>query len=175
MYFSATKDNPIGLNLYRVKLTGGEPQRLTTGPGSHRVGLSPKANYFVDYQDSYDSPTTARLYRTDGTPVRTLDTNPVYALEEYDLGKRELLHIKTPDGFVLEATLHKPPDFDPSRRYPVWFTTYAGPHAPVVRDGWQGGRLAHSGWANLGFVVFEVDPHAPAARAPVRPGRRTVS
>ncbi|HTU18769.1 MAG TPA: S9 family peptidase, partial [Gemmataceae bacterium] len=164
VYFSATKDNPIGLNLYRVQLSGGEPQRLTIGPGQHRVNISPKANLFVDHQDSHDAPATARLYRTDGTPARTLDTNPVHALEEYDLGKSELLQIKTPDGFLLEATLLKPPNFDPSRRYPVWFTTYGGPHAPVVRDAWQGGRLRDRGLANLGFLVYQVDPRSASGK-----------
>jgi dipeptidyl-peptidase-4 len=164
VYFSGTKDNAIGLNLYRVQLTGGEPERLTSGPGEHRVSISPKANLFVDHSNSYHSPPIARLYRTDGTPVRTLDTNPVYALEEYDLGKQELLQIKTPDGFVLEAALLKPPDFDPSRRYPVWFTTYGGPHAPVIHDSWQGGRLRDQGLANLGFLVFQVDPRSASGK-----------
>lgn len=164
VYFSATKDNAIGLNLYRIKLDGGEPQRLTTGPGQHRVSISPKANLFVDHNESHDAPATARLYRTDGKPARTLDTNPVYALEEYDLGKHELFQIKTPDGFVLEAALLKPPDFDPSRRYPVWFTTYGGPHAPVVHDAWQGGRLRDQGLANLGFLVFQVDPRSASGK-----------
>ncbi len=164
VYFSATKDNPIGLNLYRIKLTGGEPQRLTMGPGQHRVSISPKTNLFVDYCNSFDSPPTVRLYRTDGTLGRTLDTNPVYALEEYDLGKNELIQIKTPDGFVLEASLLKPPDFDSSRRYPVWFTTYGGPHAPVVHDAWQGARLRDQGLANLGFLVFQVDPRSASGK-----------
>ena len=164
VYFSATKDNPIAVNLYRVKLTGGEPRRLTSGSGEHRVRISPKANLFVDYHNSHDAPATARLLRTDGASARTLDTNPVYALEEYDLGKWELLHIKTPDGFVLEAALLKPADFNPSRRYPVWFTTYGGPHAPVVRDAWQGGRLRYQGLANLGFLVFQVDPRSASGK-----------
>ncbi len=164
VYFSATKDNPIGLNLYRVQLDGGEPQRLTTGPGQHRVSISPKMIFFIDYNNSHASPPTARLYRSEGTLARTLDTNPVYALEEYDLGKHELIQIQTPDGFVLEASLLKPPDFDPSRRYPVWFTTYGGPHAPVVQDAWQGGRLREQGLANLGFLVFQVDPRSASGK-----------
>ncbi len=164
VYFSATKDNPIGLNLYRIKLSGGEPQRLTMGPGQHRVSISPKATFLVDYSNSYDSPPKARLYRIDGTLARTLDTNPVYALEEYDLGKQELFQIKTPDGFMLEAALLKPPDFDPARRYPVWFTTYGGPHAPVVHDAWQGGRPRDQGLASLGFLVFQVDPRSASGK-----------
>jgi dipeptidyl-peptidase-4 len=164
VYFSATKDNPIGLNLYRVKLAGGEPERLTSGAGEHRVSVGPKANLFVDYHTSYDAPATARLYRCDGKLARILDTNPVHALEEYDLGQRQLLRIKTPDGFELEASLLKPPDFDPSRRYPVWFTTYGGPHTPVVRDSWMGGRLRDRGLANLGFLVFQVDPRSASGK-----------
>ena len=164
VYFSGTKDQPIGLDLYRVKLTGGEPQRLTAGPGQHRALISPQARLFADYHNSHTSPPTVRLYRTDGTLVRTLDTNPVYVREEYDLGKHELFQIQTPDGFQMEASLVKPPDFDPSRRYPVWFTTYGGPHAPVVQDAWQKGRLREQGLANLGFLVFQVDPRSASGK-----------
>ena len=39
--------------------------------------------------------------------------------------------MKTRDGFVMEAMMIKPPDFDPSRRYPVYQFTYGGPHAPA--------------------------------------------
>jgi dipeptidyl-peptidase-4 len=164
VYFSATKDNAIGLNLYRVKLSGGEPQCLTTRPGRHRISISQKASLFVDYYNSHTSPPIARLYHTDGTLARTLDTNPVYALEEYDFGKHELFQIKTPDNFMLEASLLKPPGFDPSRRYPVWFTTYGGPHTPVVQDAWHGGRLRDQGLVNLGFLVFQVDPRSASGK-----------
>jgi dipeptidyl-peptidase-4 len=170
VYFSATKDNPIGLDLYRIKRTGGEMQRLTAGAGTHTVSISPKTNLFIDYNSGHDATATARLYRCDGTLARILDTNPVYAREEYDLGQRELFRIKTPDGFELEAALLKPPDFDPSKRYPVWFTTYGGPHAPVVHDAWPmtgrpGDRgLRDRGLANLGFLVFQVDPRSASGK-----------
>jgi dipeptidyl-peptidase-4 len=164
VYFSGTKDQPIGLDLYRVKVTGGEPQRLTAGPGQHRALINPQARLFADYHNSHTSPPTVRLYRTDGTLVRTLDTNPVYAREEYDWGEHKLFQISAPDGFRIEASLVKPPDFDASRRYPVWFTTYGGPHAPVVQDAWQKGRLREQGLANLGFLVFQVDPRSASGK-----------
>ena len=37
---------------------------------------------------------------------------------------------------MLEGSLLKPPNFDPNRRYPVWFMTYGGPHAPTIHDSW---------------------------------------
>jgi dipeptidyl-peptidase-4 len=164
VYFSAMKDNPIALNLYRVKLDGNGLERLTAGSGDHRVRISPKANLFVDHHSSHQSPATVRLHYVDGTLARTLDANPVHALEEYDLGKLELVQIKTPDGFMLEGRLLKPPDFDPSRRYPVWFTTYGGPHTPMIHDDWHGGQLRDRGLANLGFLVFHVDPRSASGK-----------
>jgi dipeptidyl aminopeptidase/acylaminoacyl peptidase len=169
VYFSGTRDSPVGLNLYRVKLDGGPVERLTQGPGTHRVSVSPKANFFIDYHSSHCEPQIARLFRADGTPARTLDTNPVYALEEYALGVLELVRIKAPDGFELEASVLRPPGFDPNKRYPVWFTTYGGPHAPTVRDAWPYGGLRGPGLrdqalAGLGFIVFKADPRSASGK-----------
>jgi dipeptidyl aminopeptidase/acylaminoacyl peptidase len=164
VYFSGTKDCPTASNLYRVKIEGSGIERLTVGPGDHQVVLSPKANLFVDSHSSHNTPTGVGLFETSGSPVRMLDSNPVYAREEYDLGKVEMVQIKAADGFVLEGMVVKPPDFDPTRRYPVWFSTYGGPHAPVIRDTWAGGRLHDQGLANLGFVVFHADPRSASGK-----------
>ena len=90
------------------------------------------------------------LCAADGAKIRMLDTNPVYEREEYRFGACEQFQIEMSDGFLVEASLVKPPDFDGSRKYPVWFTTYGGPHAPTISDAWQGGRAWDhmlAGWA----------------------------
>jgi dipeptidyl-peptidase-4 len=96
--------------------------------------------------------------------VRTLDTNPVYGREEYRLGAYERVQIKTKDGFDLEGSILKPPDFDPALKYPVWFQTYGGPHAPTVVDAWQGGRVSDQALANMGLVVFRCDPRSASGK-----------
>jgi dipeptidyl aminopeptidase/acylaminoacyl peptidase len=180
LYLSATKDSPIAVNLYRCKLDGSELKRLTEALGNHQVGvtnlferlaggrrptgISPKGDLFVDVFTNLTTPTQVRLCQTDGTLVRTLDTNPVYAREEYRFGKFEHVEIKLPDGFVLEGTLTKPPEFDTSRKYPVWFTTYAGPHAPTVYDSWDGGHVFDQVLAGMGFVVFRCDPRSASGK-----------
>jgi dipeptidyl aminopeptidase/acylaminoacyl peptidase len=160
VYFTAKKDSPITANLYRVKLDGSGLERLTAGVGDHHVSLSPKGGLFVDTWSSHTEPTRVRLCRADGSPARTLDSNPVYVREEYRTGSFELVHIKTPDGFELDGSLLKPPDFDPKRRYPVWLMTYAGPHMPTVHDSWAGGRLNDEMLVQMGFIVFHVDPRS---------------
>jgi dipeptidyl aminopeptidase/acylaminoacyl peptidase len=160
VYFTAKKDSPLASNLYRVKLDGSGLERLTTASGDHRVSVSPKGDLFLDTWSSHAEPTRVRLCRADGAPARTLDTNPVYTREEYKVGTFELVHIPTSDGFVLDGSLLKPPGFDPKRRYPVWMMTYAGPHMPTVHDNWAGGRLHDEMLAQMGFVVFHIDPRS---------------
>jgi dipeptidyl aminopeptidase/acylaminoacyl peptidase len=181
VYLSGTKDSPIGVNLYRCKLDGSSFERLTHTPGSHRIGLttslsdrlagglppagiSPDGQLFIDVCTNFTAPTQVYLCQTDGTRARTLDTNPVYAREEYRWGKFEHAEVRLPDGFVLEGTLVRPPDFDPAKRYPVWFMTYGGPHAPMTRDAWDGGRVFDQALAGMGFVVFHCDPRSASGK-----------
>ena len=164
IYFSATRDSPIASNLYRIRLDGSHLEHLTSSTGDHRVKVSPKGNLFIDSHSSHASPTQVQLYRSDGSAGRTLDTNPVYALDEYRLGKLELVQITTPDGFVLEGSLLKPADFDPQRHYPVWFMTYGGPHAPTVEDSWSRRRAHDEMLAHLGFLVFRCDPRSASGK-----------
>ena len=66
--------------------------------------------------------------------MRKLDTNPVHERDQFKFGRYERVKIPMKDGFVLEGAITYPPDFDPTKKYPVWLFTYAGPHAPTVRD-----------------------------------------
>src|SRR5262249_50939208 len=102
-----------------------------------------------------------------GTLVRTVDTNPVYKLKEYRFGPRERFRIPMKDGFLLEAELILPPDLDSSRKYPVWFMTYGGPHTPMVTDAWFGGRVAEQALAAEGFIVFRFDPRSASGKGAV--------
>lgn len=169
VFFNGTKDSHIASNFYRTPLSpAGAPTRLTTEPGSHSTSLNPGGTLFVDNWSSFNSPGKVALRSaTDGSLVRTLDTNPVYAIEEFKLGKSELVQIPAADGFVLEGYLVYPPDFDPAKKYPVWITTYAGPHAPTVSDGWGGGRVGQHAYAHDGFIMFGVDPRSASGKGAV--------
>ncbi len=167
VYFSGTKDAVTGSNLYRIKLDGSALERLTSGPGTHTVNVSPKSNLFIDAVNDHATPTRVRLCRNDGNPVRTLDTNPVYALEEYKLGKVEMVQIKCDDGFLLEGQVILPPEFDAAKKYPVWMQVYGGPHLPMVHDSWRGGHVHDQALASLGFVVFHVDPRGGSGKGAV--------
>lgn len=169
VYFSGTRDSALASHLYRVRLDGAGLERLTSAPGDHEVTVSPRGNLFIDAWSNRTTPTTVHLLYVSGAHARTLDTNPVHEREEYRLSKPELVQVTTPDGFVLECLVLKPPDFDPKRRYPVWVQTYGGPYSAgfpsqTVRDSWGGGRVADQLLAQLGFVVFRTDPRSASGK-----------
>lgn len=163
--FTATRDSHLAENYYRVALAGGQPiERLTDNAGHHVIEVSPQGSRFVDSAESPQSPPQVTLYDRQGGRLRLLDSNPVPALARYRLGQVELLSIKTRDGFALPATLIKPPDFDPAKRYPVWLLTYGGPHAPTVRESWMRGRGFEQLLASLGIIAFRVDPRSASGQ-----------
>lgn len=164
VYFTGTRDSHIAENLYRVPLAGGDVQRLTESAGQHRVDISPNGKYFIDTWSNASTPTKVALRTADGTMVRMLDTNPVYERHEYRFGACEQFQIPMSDGFLIEASLVKPADFNECRKYPVWFTTYAGPHMPSISDSWQGGRTWDHMLAGMGMLVFRCDPRSASGK-----------
>jgi dipeptidyl aminopeptidase/acylaminoacyl peptidase/murein tripeptide amidase MpaA len=166
IYFSGTKDSPIALNLYRVRLDGSSSERLTPASGDHHINLSTTCSYFVDSRSSHESPTQVRLFSRDGKQVRTIDSNPTYAREEYGFGQFQQVQIPMKDGFQLEGSILLPVDFDPAKKYPVWFRTYAGPHTPTIVDAWNN-RVSDHVLSGLGIVVFRCDPRSASGKGAI--------
>jgi len=157
-YFSATKDSHIAENIYRVRLTGGDVERLSKGDGWHAAGFNKTFSHYVENWSDAATPSQTRLFRSDGSLERVISENRVDVLKQYKLSKPEFLNVKTRDGFVMEAMMIKPPDFDPSKKYPVFEFTYSGPHAPSVANRWGGNRYM---WfqmlAQKGYIIWVCD------------------
>jgi dipeptidyl-peptidase-4 len=167
-YFSGTERSPIGLDVYRVKLDGGPPTRLSAAPGKHAATFNPKLTHYVDRWSDIRTPDQVRVYRSDGAEARVVDENKVAAIGEYDLPAIELLQVKTRDGFPMEAMLIRPPHFDPSKKYPVYQFLYGGPGAQQVRNEWRGQfNLFNQLIAQQGAIVFMCDNRSASGKGAV--------
>jgi dipeptidyl-peptidase-4 len=165
VYFSAAERSPIGVDIYRARLHGSGFTRVSQAAGTHRATFNPSYTQYVDAWSDINTPTQVRLHRADGSEVRVIEANPVAALAEYRLSKPEFLQVNTRDGFTMEALMIKPPDFTPSRRYPVFQHTYAGPGAQQVTNRWGGqGYLFHQLLAQQGFIVFVLDNRSASGK-----------
>ena len=163
-------------NLYRVKL-GGPIERLTQGPGSHQVSLSPDGQLLPGdlvrpQRPRRRSGCTRPTARSCGRSTPT----PCYRLKEYRFGPRERVQIPTKDGFLLEARADPAAGPRPAQEVPRLVHDLR--RARTRRRSATAGRAAGSGtrpWRPRGSSSSTSILAAPAARGPSRPGRRTSS
>lgn len=165
IYFAAAERSPTGVDIYRARLDGTGVTRLSQRAGTHRATFNRSYTRYVDAWSDIATPTQVRLHQADGSEVHVIEANPLPALTEYRLSKPEFLQVKTRDGFVMEAMMIKPPDFDPARRYPVFQHTYAGPGAQQVTNRWGGqAYLFHQLLAQQGFIVWVLDNRSASGK-----------
>ncbi len=158
IFFSGTERSPIGLDVYRIKMDGSGLRRLSSADGTHLARFNPPMTMFIDRWSDVFTPPQTSVWKDDGDQVRVIDRNQVKAIEEYRLTRPEFVQVTARDGFQMEAMLIKPPNFDPSRRYPVYQFTYAGPHTQQVANRWGGVEfLFHQLLAQHGVIVWVCD------------------
>ena len=168
VYFSAKRDSPVETHAYRVKLAGGPLQRLTEPGYSHRTQFDPKFGFFIDTFSNITTPTKVYLRDSDGELVRVISENEVKVLAEYKLSEPELLRIPARDGYLLNALIVRPPNFDPQRKYPVWIGTYAGPYGPSVHNRWGGSSyMVRQMLAQKGYICCGCDPRSASGQGQV--------
>ena len=158
IYFSGTERSHVGRDVYRIGLDGRGLTRLSAAAGWHSANFSPGLDAYIDTWSDVMTPPQVRMHRSDGAELRVISENPVPALAQYGLSMPEFLQVPARDGFLMEAMVIKPPDFDPTRRYPVYQFTYGGPQAPQVRNAWGGTQfMFHQLLARKGIVVWVCD------------------
>jgi dipeptidyl-peptidase-4 len=165
VYFTATEKSPLERQLYRVALDGSGFARVTKEEGTHAVVLAPNASAFIDTFSNTGAPQRQDLYRADGSHIAAINENKVAELADYHLSPVEFVTVKTHDGVQLNASILRPPEFNPQKKYPVLVYTYGGPHAQVVRNAWGGATfLWHELMTQKGYIIFSVDNRGSAGR-----------
>jgi dipeptidyl-peptidase-4 len=165
VYFTATEESPLERQLYRVALDGSGFARVTKEEGTHAVVLAPNASAFIDTFSNTGAPQRQDLYRADGSHIAAINENKAAELADYHLSPVEFVTVKTHDGVQLNASIIRPPEFNPQKKYPVLVYTYGGPHAQVVRNAWGGATfLWHELMTQKGYIIFSVDNRGSAGR-----------
>ncbi|MBM3295156.1 MAG: S9 family peptidase, partial [Candidatus Aminicenantes bacterium] len=165
-YMARDGDNVMKMQLHRVGLDGKGDVRLTDPAFNHGVQLSPDGKYFVDVAQTHDIPPTSRLLDAKGKIVAELATSDLTKFDQLGLKKAELFKFKAADGTTdLYGILQFPSNFDPSKKYPLLVSVYAGP-------GWSGAResfMPSNPTCEYGFLVASFDFRGSSGR-----GRRAM-
>ncbi|QIF81714.1 S9 family peptidase [Brevundimonas sp. 'scallop'] len=173
VYFTASmrdgKELPIEQQMFRANLNRTvDPVAVTPGGGWWTVSVNGPATAYVGNYSDPATPTQSALYRIDGTRVRWIEENKLDATHPF---APYVSRLRTPEfgtmqshGQSLVWRMTTPPDFDPSKKYPVVMQVYGGPGTGAgVQKSWQ--PLTNQLLTEAGYIVFRVDNRGEGDRS----------
>jgi len=160
LYFTANgrehNEDPYYTHLYRIGLDGSGLQLLTPGNFSHAFSFPDSGKYFEDTYSRVDTAPKSILVDAQGNHLLDLETTDVSQLLEAGYKFPETFKVKAEDGITdLYGVMHKPFDFDPSRKYPLIEFVYPGPQTEEVNKTFSP-KSPNVPLSQLGFIVIEV-------------------
>jgi dipeptidyl aminopeptidase/acylaminoacyl peptidase len=158
--------DPYLIHYFRVNFDGTGLVGLTSGNGNHTIRFSPDRRFIIDTYSRVDQAPVTELRRvSDGSLVCKLEEADISMLVESGWEAPEVFVAKGRDGKTdIWGIICRPPDFDPSKKYPVIEQVYAGPQSSYVPKGFSE-RRRFSNLTNLGFIVVQSDGMGTANRS----------
>jgi len=163
VFVASNRDAVVDKQAYWLPLDGSsaeQPVRITKADGWHEVAFSRNGQVFVDTHSDPSTPPNIAIRKADGEMVEWLQKNALDASHPYS--KYLPNHLKTEygtlsanDGQTLHYSIVKPAGFKAGKRYPVFLSTYGGPHSQHVARKW--GNDFDQFMAQQGYVVFRLD------------------
>lgn len=158
-YYTAYSDAfPYNEQLHRVRLDGSSEQRITSSPLHHsNFNFDPRGRFVWATRQQIDTPPEQVLYAMDGRELAKLP-----AEENADANvNAEIFSFIASDGQTpIYGVLHKPADFDPSRKYPLLIDVYGGPNSRGLSSQFAPNHALTS----FGFLVAKVGNRGTVGR-----------
>jgi len=158
VYFMASPDNATQKYLYRIKIKGGNAERLTPTdqPGTHSYELSPTGKIGLHtFSNSYTAPQNEVVSLPEHKHLSGTDIK----LNTDAKNKPEFFKVTTVDGVTMDGWMVKPTKFDSTKKYPVVFYVYSEPAGATVTDSYGSSRNGEyvGNMADDGYIYSSLD------------------
>ncbi len=167
LYYTAGVNSPLERKMYSVNIKNSKTNTLTPQSGMSSITPCKGFQYFlVKYSDVANVPVYS-LIDKNGKTVRVLEDNNKLkqTLSEYKWGKTEFLTIPNNEGVQLNGYMITPPNFDKTKKYPVFMYQYSGPGSQQVYNQFMTGNYFwHQYLALKGYIIVCVDGTGTGAR-----------
>lgn len=142
------------VNLYTIPLSGGAPRILVKGGtiGQFQAG----SNFVLFSRSTLNAPPDLFRVSMDGESTKRLTDENGSRLNQINAPQYESLTVAGAGSTPIQYWLLKPPNFDPSRKYPAVFMIHGGPQG-AWEDGWSY-RWNPELWASQGWVIVAPNP-----------------
>jgi dipeptidyl-peptidase 4 len=166
IYYTSAENGATQQDLFSINYKTKKKNQLSTKKGHTDAEFSTGMKYYIQTWSDANTPPITSLHNAAGKQLFILEnnTNLVKRLENFNLSKKEFFTIKGHDQ-ELNASMIKPADFDPQKKYPIYIHIYCGPGNNTVEDAWGGmDYMYHQLLAQKGYIVLSVDPRGTMYR-----------
>ncbi|KAH9882223.1 hypothetical protein J1614_001395 [Plenodomus biglobosus] len=135
VYYTSTEHHSAESHIYSVSFSGDKKPLVDDSVTAFWTGsFSSGGSYYVLRYAGPDVPYQELYSVNSSEPIRTIVNNTALynRLQEYALPNITYLDMEHPSGYTLDAMLRLPPNFDPSKKYPLLLIPYGGPNAKEV-------------------------------------------
>jgi dipeptidyl-peptidase-4 len=143
----------------KVNISNGKMTLLSQAEGNNRADFSKNYQYFIETSSTANKPYVYTLKDGSGKSLKELQNNDALLskLNADNIATREFITIPN-EGRSNERLYHKPKNFDPNKKYPLFMYQYSGPGSQSVSNSWDGGNgLWFNHLVQKGYIVACVD------------------
>ncbi|PYR90492.1 MAG: S9 family peptidase [Acidobacteria bacterium] len=152
IFFTASEKGT--LNLYVIPVSGGVPKLVTKGGSISQLQAGP--DFLLFSKSTLTAPPELFRVSLDGSSTKQLTNENSPWLSRTAMPQIESLTVTGAAGTAIQYWLLKPPNFDPSRKYPAVFLIHGGPQGDWG-DSWSS-RWNPALWAAQGWIVAAPNP-----------------
>jgi len=156
LYYTGNGVNPYEQHVYRLDISGGDPERLTYLAGRNAGYPSPDGRHLAFLHSNDTSPTELYVVSVSGRDATRITHSPLPAFNARTWTAAEYVSFPSlVDDYTLHARILKPADLQPGKKYPVVF----GPvYSNTAKNRWAGtSSMIQQMLVEKGYIVVQVD------------------
>lgn len=154
LFFESEAEGEVPV--FAVSVTGNDVRRIVAGSTNHDVQISADGTTLTFSRMSAVRPSEIFTSRVDGTQLTAVTHVNDDLFAELDIPPPETVSYIGAEGTPIQAWLYKPPQFDPTKRYPLVMLVHGGPQNAWLNS-WSY-RWNPPLWAAQGYVVLAPNP-----------------
>lgn len=150
-------EDPYLIKYYSLNMDNGDIVALTPENAYHNAYFSKDKKYFIDTYSRVDlAPISVLRDGKTGKVIMEVSKADISAMLADGYRMSEPFVAKGRDGVTdIYGVIHRPTNFDPTKKYPVIENIYAGPHNSFVPK--MFGVNDYAALCELGFIVVQID------------------
>ncbi len=129
IYYLSHESSPLNKELYSIDFKGKKKTKLSERPGWYDASFSANCKYYISTFSDANTAPIYTLHANNGKLLKSLEDNAdlQQRIKDYGAGRKTFGTLTTSLGTELNYYLILPPDFDSTKKYPLFFYVYGGP------------------------------------------------